>query len=345
MRRLWQWFCGYICVCITGRQINRFLNLCAKNRIYLWKITYDVEHNLRAFLRFRDFYNLKPYLRKTKTKIRILSKKGFPFWCYRHPKLKWFFCFCFLFLCLVFYSFNFLWNIEIKGNSKVSTEEILECLEEHEIEVGLKRHTIDCSYIELILREQFQELGWVTVYLKDTRLCIEVKESLYDVMEPFQIEENKSYHLISNRDGKISSIITRAGKAVVKEGQFVKSGDILVLGQNEIYADNGEIKEILSLKADASVYAEIYYDIKISVSEMEILALKIAGKYDESLLLGMGYQKLNQIIEYMPNTEVLNKSLTIVEGEKNIYYQAKLYVREQIGIIKPAEELRENEFE
>ena len=345
MRHFWQWFCGYVCVCMKGRQVNRFLNLCSRNGIHLWRIAYDVEQNLRANIRLHDFYDLKPYLRKTKTKIKILSKKGFPFWCHRHPRLKWFFCITFFLLCFGFYSLNFVWNIEVKGNSKVSTQDILECLDENEIKIGLKQETIDCSKIELLLREQFHQLGWVSVYLEHTNLCIEVKESLYDVIGHSEDVSGRMFHLIANKEGRISSIVTRAGKALVKEGQIVKPGDILVLGQSEIFDDNGEVKETLYLKADASIYADVMYHMDIPLTEMELAALKLAGKHEESLLLGLGYQKLMHVIEQMQNVQILDKTLTIEKDEKKMIFRAKLYVREQIGINIPAEEVWENEFE
>lgn len=345
MRHLWQWFCGYICVCMKGRQINRFLNLCSRNGIHLWRITYDMEQNLRANIRLHDFYDLKPYLRKTKTKIKILSKKGFPFWCHRHPKLKWFLCISFFLICLSVYSLNYVWSIEVKGNTKVSTEDILEYLNENEISIGLKRKTIDCSQIELLLREQFHQIGWVSVYFEHTNLCIEVKESLYDVMEHSEVEYGRMYHLVANKEGQISTIVTRAGKAVVKKGQNVKPGDILVLGQNEIFDDNGEVKDVLYFKADALIYADVTYTIDIPITEMEIMALKIAGKLNDSTILGLGYQKLRYITDEMQDADVLNQKIFIEKSEKKITVRAKLVVREQIGINIPAEEVRENEFE
>ena len=345
MRHLWQWFCGYICVCMKGRQINRFLNLCSRNGIHLWRITYDIEHNLRANIRLHDFYDLKPYLRKTKTKIKILSRKGFPFWCHRHPKLKWFLCICFFLIGLSVYSLNFVWNIEVKGNARVSTEDIVNYLNENEINIGLKRKSIDCSQVELLLREQFHQIGWVSVYFEHTNLCIEVKESLYDVVEHSKEEYDRMYHLIANKEGRIFSIVTRAGKAVVKKGQIVKPGDILVLGQNEIFDDNGEIKDVLYFKADALIYADVTYTIDIPISEMEIMALKLSGNYNDSSLLGLGYQKLRYIIDKMQNDSILNQKIYIEKGEKKIIFRAKIVVREQIGINIPAEEVRENEFE
>ena len=181
-------------------------------------------------------------------------------------------------------------------------------LDENEIKIGLKQETIDCSKIELLLREQFHQLGWVSVYLEHTNLCIEVKESLYDVIGYSEDVSGRMFHLIANKEGRISSIVTRAGKAVVKEGQIVKPGDILVLGHSEIFDDNGEVKETLYLKADASIYADVMYHMDIPLTEMELAALKLAGKHEESLLLGLGYQKLMHVIEQMQNVQILDKT-------------------------------------
>lgn len=347
MRRFWQWFCGYICVCVRGRQVNRFLNLCSRNGIHLWRITYDMEQSLRANLRLRDFYDIKPYLRKTKTRMRIISKKGFPFWCHRHPRLKWFFCICFCLMCVGFYSSNFVWNIEVKGNAKVSTQDIMECLQENAVEVGLKKETINCSSIELLLREQFHQLGWVSVYFEHTNLCIEVKESLYDTVEHPDAEYGRMYYLVANKDAVITSIVTRAGKAVVKEGQEVKQGDVLVLGISEIFDDNGEIKETLYFKAEAQIFGDVVYDIEIPLSEMEIMSLKLAGIYNDTMLLGLGNQKLTSFVEKLEENGViiLDKNVMIEKDEKKICFRARIYAREQIGINIPAEEVRENEFE
>ena len=345
MRRFWQWFCGYICVCLKGRQVNRFLNLCSRNGIHLWRITYDMEHSLRANLRLHDFYDIKPYLRKTKTRLKIVAKKGFPFWCHRHPKLKWFLCICFFLICIGIYSLNFVWNISVKGNIRVSTESIIECLQQNKVEIGLQRKDIDCSEIELLLREQFHQLGWVSVYFEHTNLCIEVKESLYDTVEHSEVESGRMYNIVADKDAVISSIVTRAGKALIKEGAHVKAGEVLVLGQNEIFDDSGEVKETLYFKADALIYGDVIYEFIIPFSEMEILSLKLAGIYGDKELLRQGNYKLSFILEKMEDTVILDKDIWIEKDEKNICFRAKIYVREQIGINIPAEEVRENEFE
>ena len=345
MRHFWQWFCGYICVRFRGRQVGRFLNLCSRNGIHLWRITHDVEHSIRANLRLRDFYYLKPYLRKTKTRLKILHKSGFPFWCYRHPKLKWFCC---IFLCCIsiaLFSLNYVWKIEIKGNMNVATQDILLCLKDNKVDVGLKKNEIDCSQIELLLREQFHQIGWTSVYIDNTNLCIEVKESLYDVRDTEELDDGRMYHLVANKDAQVLSIVTRSGTSVVKEGQIVKKNDPLVLGYSEIMDDSGSVKQIIKRKADAQVYGLVEYEFVIPITEMELLSYKIAG-FTEEVFDRIGNHKLSVIMDKIEENggTILNKEVQMMKNENNICFLAKIYVREQIGINIPAEEVREDEL-
>ena len=223
----------------------------------------------------------------------------------------------------------------------------MECLQANQVDIGLEKESIDCSGVETLLREQFHQFGWVSVYFNRTNLCVEVKESLYDTMDDSQVEEGRKYNFIANKDAEIVSIVTRAGKAVVKKGDSVKKGDVLVIGENEIYDDNGEVKETLYFKADALIYGDVVYEIEIPISEMEIAALHIAGQYNDTMLLNLGCQKLAFYLEKMEEHGVilLDKNISIHKEEKNICFRAKIYAREQIGINIPAEEVREDEFE
>lgn len=347
MRHFWQWLCGYVCILLRGRQINRFLNLCSRNGIRLWNISRDVEHVIRVHIGLKDFYYLKPYLRKTKTRMKIVSKKGFPFWCHRHPKLKWMFVAAFFALCLFVYSFHFVWQIEIYGNDKVSTYELMEFLEAQEIETGIKKDAIDCSFLEYQLRQNFNEVGWVSVYVNKTTLCIEIKESLYDEFEYTQEELGVQYNLVAEKDAVIHSIITRKGTSVVQTGQQVKAGDLLVLGQCEIYDDAGLVKDTLRFTADAQIFADVQSRIVIPLSEIELLSLKIAGNYSNETLFFLANQKINIILKKLEENGViiLDKNVMIDKEEKNIVFIGDIRTREQIGIKIPAEEQIEYEFE
>lgn len=347
MRHLWRWICGYLHICLQGKQINRFLNLCSKNRIPLWHITYDLERKVRAYIHLKDFYSLKTYLKKTRTRLRIIEKIGFPFWCFRHPRLKWMFLVCVLFFVLSIYSLSYVWEIQISGNENISSIELLQCLEENNIVVGKKLNEIDCTNVEFILRREFQNMGWVSVYVDRTCLCIDIKESLYDKFDDYPIKDGKGYHLAANKDAYIDSIITQNGTPLVTEGMQVKKGDILILGQCEILDDIGEVKTILNVQAKALIYGDVVYDFVVPLNEMEIMSLRLAGTYNNDMLLSIANHKICSYIEKLQENGViiLNKNVMIDKKDNMIAIIGRVYAREQIGKNIPVEEVGEYEFE
>lgn len=301
----------------------------------------------RVHIGLRDFYDLKPYLRKTKTKMRILSKKGFPFWCHRHPRLKWMLVAALMGGCIFAYSFNFIWDIEIHGNQKIATYELMDFLKAQEIEAGIKKEEINCPVLEYQLRQTFQDLGWVSVYINHTKLCIEIKESLYDAFSQTEEETGVQYDLVAARDAVIYSIVTRRGTSMVQKGQQVRAGETLVLGQCEIYDDAGVVKNILRFTADAEIYGDTRRKILIPLSEMELLSLKLTGNYNDTMLFFIANEKIDRILAKIEENGViiLDKNVMIDKEEKNIVFICEITTREQIGINIPVEEQKEYEFE
>lgn len=347
MRHLWQWFCGYIQICLNGKQVNRFLNLCSKNGIILWRISYDIERKVRAYIRLKDFYLLKPYLKKTKTQLHIINKKGFPFWCFRHPRLKWMFVIGFVGMCIWFYSFSFIWDIQINGNNNISTNELQQYLKTQNISKGLRSKEINCTNLEYLIRKEFQEIGWVSAYIDKTCLYIDIKESLYDEFHDYPVEDGRAYHLTANKDAVIESIITQKGTPVVTAGTQVRKGDMLVLGECIILDDIGEVKDVLNVKAKAIVYGNVQYHFLSYLNELEIMSLRIADNYNNKILSFISNYKLLQFVSKLEENGViiLDKNVMIDKKDKTLTFIGNIKAREQIGINIPVEEVREYESE
>ena len=79
---------GFVKIAVSGEQTERFLNLCRAREIHLQKVRSLSEKNISAYISIKDFKKLQPIHSKTKVKIRILEKKGLPFWIHRNQKRK-----------------------------------------------------------------------------------------------------------------------------------------------------------------------------------------------------------------------------------------------------------------
>ena len=143
---------GYVRVRIYGEQTERFLNLCRAHEIRISDLRRESELSLTGCLQIRDFFRLAPIHRKTKVKIHILEKHGLPFFFYRSKKRKAFFLGLLLCAGLLLFLSGRLWEIDVEGNVRNSTPEILDFLEQQILMViymnlrilimaGLKVHT------------------------------------------------------------------------------------------------------------------------------------------------------------------------------------------------------------
>lgn len=85
-----QWQSFGLCM---RKQHFPFLNLCARHEIMFWKIQPDSPTQVSFYIRLQDLYELRPYLRKTKTRIHIRKRIGFPFFWQKYRARKtWNFC-------------------------------------------------------------------------------------------------------------------------------------------------------------------------------------------------------------------------------------------------------------
>ena len=81
---------GSVRIRVTGREPERFFNLCGHHNITLWDVT---EHQgcFEMSLLPEDFFRLLPIRRKSGVRIRIQKKQGLPFFYRRSLKRKAFF--------------------------------------------------------------------------------------------------------------------------------------------------------------------------------------------------------------------------------------------------------------
>ena len=129
MGKLLRFLYGYVILGIEGEQLGRFLNLCRNRGIYMEKISYIGEGRIQACVSVRDYFKLRPVRNKTGVHIKILKKGGLPvWWMIRGRKKKAFAAGLLLGSILVLFLSSRIWNIQINGNIKNSTPEILKYL-------------------------------------------------------------------------------------------------------------------------------------------------------------------------------------------------------------------------
>lgn len=261
--KLIRWIRGYLLVKIKTSMNNspeRFINMCNHNNIYIWNLK-NISGDYQFEILLKDYKRLKSIARKTHTLPYIKKKCGFPFILQKYKKKKTFIIGLMIFFIIIYILSLNIWNISINGERNYTKETLIDFLYSQNVYVGKKVKDIDCRKIEENIRENYEDISWVSAEIKGTNLIIDIRETM---MPEKAILNTGPSHIIASKNGIITKMVTRSGTPLVKVGDTVKKGDILVLGVVDVIGDNDIIVNKKAVLADADIVGRTYYKYKDS---------------------------------------------------------------------------------
>jgi len=262
-----KFFRGYLYVRLTGYSPERFFNLCGNAGIILWELHRE-ETGYVFCISLRAFRRLKPMLRKSGTQIRILKRVGLPFLLFRYRKHRFFaigILAAFLFLMVMS---RFVWSVEISGNHQYSTQLLTKFLAEEQIGYGVRKREIDCENAEVLLRNHFPDITWVSVRLSGTKLYVAVQERL-PAGNAGEESALVASDLVTEVAGEVTSVLVRRGTALVQAGDEVEAGTVVVSGIIPIQDDSGETVsyDLCAADADVTIHTTLPYEDHFSAKK------------------------------------------------------------------------------
>ena len=249
---------GYLKVQVTGYAPERFLNLCSNHNILMWNL-HRIPDGYEFFISVKGFRELKPFLKKTKTKVRIVERLGLPFQMFRYRKRKLYFGGVLIFFGFLFLLSRYIWNIEIIGNTSVTDSAMITYLTSQGCGFGSRKAGIDCSALEEQIRMDYSNIIWTSAQISGTKLTIQIKENLVTNETTEEEDDDTPQDIVADKDAKIEHIITRNGVPQVSAGDEVKKGDLLVSGRIDILDDAGTVINYQYTKSDADIYGYTSY--------------------------------------------------------------------------------------
>ena len=249
---------GYVRVEIEGYYIERFINICQNKKILIWNLKREKGVMLFFNIGISDFKKLKEISRKTNCKIKIKKKKGIPFIIHRYKRRKIFVIFLIIIAFLVYTSSKYVWNIDIKVEENLKIENIKEDIESLGLKRGVLKSKIDTDKLINEIRLKRNDISWIGIDLKGTNAIIKIVK----FNEKPEIIDNSDYcNIVATKDGIITEIVAQNGTALVKAGDEVHKGDVLIAGYMEgKYTDKryvhslGEVKAKILYKQSEKVY-------------------------------------------------------------------------------------------
>lgn len=285
IKRLEGYFTGFVNIHVEGYFIERFINMSRIQKIYLWDIEKKNDIYLTANIGIRDFKKLKKIAKKTKCKVGIDRKKGVPFFLHRYKKRKIFLIMmCLIILSLLILS-RFVWNIEIKiTGDTLQEEEILKSLNENGLFIGENKSSIDVKEIINNIRLARADIAWIGIELKGTNAIVEVVEA---EEKPEIVNQDEYCNIVSDKEGKIVKINANTGTAMVKPGDVVKEGTLLIAGWME-----GKYTGNRFVRATGEIEASVWYTEKATVDFKETKVEK-TGNMEKKYAININNFRIN----------------------------------------------------
>ena len=248
---------GYVRIEVEGYYIERFINICTNNKILIWNLKREKGVKLYLNIGINDFKKISQVARKTNCKVRILRKRGIPFFLNRYKKRKIFVLFLILIVLSIFVSSKYVWSVKISVKDDLKLENIEEDIEALGITKGVKKDKIDTDKVINELRLKRNDIAWVGIDIEGTNIKINIVKA---DKAPNIIDNSDYCNIVASKAGIIKKIIAQNGTAIVKVGDQVQKGDILIAGYMEgKYTDTryvhslGEVEAIVSYQKSKEI--------------------------------------------------------------------------------------------
>ena len=187
-------------------------------------------------------------------------------------------------LCLAFLQFSGsrVWDVRIEGNEQLPSSVIEKALEDVGVAPGVGWGSFSASDKELELLESTPEIGWVNINRRGVVAYVTVKEkNIKEEPAPLPLYSN----VVSAYDCVIEEITVTSGVAVVKAGDTVRRGDLLIsgvipaeLGGGFVAAEGevvGRMREEISVSVRRTEEKIVYERAQISEIRLKIFSFLI----------------------------------------------------------------------
>ncbi|NPV80408.1 MAG: sporulation protein YqfD [Firmicutes bacterium] len=254
--RLWPYLKGYVIIKIKGRAQEKCINLACSRGIDLWDIEKIGDRFIVAKIDARDLADMDPILERVGCEAEIIKEAGLPFVLGRLWSRKAFVMGAVIFGIALNVLSSFVWFIEVKGEKEVPEQRILQVVAKEGVIPGKLKRTIDLRRIEKSILAQVREVAWAGAHLSGTKLVIEIAE------KKLVPHDNMLTHVVARRDGLIETMITLAGIPVVRPGDTVKRGDVLIKGcaMRRLATGHKDGEDIQIVDGHGIVRARVWYE-------------------------------------------------------------------------------------
>ncbi len=261
----WRYCLGYLVISLEGRGVERFLNLAIARGIGFWDLKKQPA-GARLSINLSSFKALRPLVRQTRCRLRIVRKAGLPFWKWRLRR-RWGLVVGVIFFGAALYlATAVVWQVRVTGEDSLDEAEVLELAEQIGIRPWVWKRNLNLQDLEEELARRHADITWVGIRLRGTLVEIEIVEH---IREP-EFERGPA-DLVAAKDGLIVRVFVVDGEAQVAPGDTVVKGDLLIRGALVIpdpALPPEQQPESVLVRARGEVEARVWYEAVVSLEQI-----------------------------------------------------------------------------
>ena len=298
----------------VSNELNRFIKKCIDNNINLYNISY-VKDKMVVLIDVKDYLKIKRL--NYYSKIRVVKYDGL-------LNIKKIIKDNMFYISVIFLSFiwmNLLTNYIVDIKIIHSNNGIRRLLKEELDKNNVKRFSLAYSFEELdnitkkILADNKNNLEWVSIKKDGMKYIVRAEERIIKNEEV----SDKPRDIVASKDAYITKVISSKGNVLVRQGEYVKKGTVLISGKITLYED---VKGVTS--ASGSVYGNVWYECTVETPK-EISSERLTGRKRYNLNVG------NKILLRNKYQNFRQKNIREI---KIFGLKIKFYREEEVEIIK-----------
>lgn len=183
-------------------------------------------------------------------------------------------------LLLLLLSQSVLWRIDVSGNERIESGDIVRMLKDSGLSVGDWLFDINTDSIEQRVMINNDDISWISINITGNVASVEVREASENGIDS---QKKKPANLISRFDGEIVSLEVYSGFLCVREGDFVKKGELLASGILE-----SKHSPLRYTRASGRVYARVSRTYEIEIPLLTTEKVPTGEKIEKKTLIFFG---------------------------------------------------------
>lgn len=247
---------------LTGLNLERFLNTLQKEQITLVSARRLDHRTLRCVCRSSDVERIAALVQEKGWRMEKTAPVGIGarirHWLTRPGLLIG----LVLAAVLLAVAMRYVWVIRIVDAGPYQAD-MAAYLSEEGIKPGIPKEKVDAAALALWLQRRYPEVAWFRVYVNNVTLVVECTQG---VPAPALPQQDPG-HLLAARDGVVQSVQVYAGTAMVRPGDLVRKGQVLIRGE-----ERGADGEMVPVAARGRVVARCWQAETVRLPLQEIIS-------------------------------------------------------------------------